>query len=174
MTRFPGVVFWGTANVTVGERVSIGSGAFLLADCPIAVGHDTMIATRALILTSTHRVDNHPMWKERVSRPIEIGSHVWIGAGAIVLPGVRIGDFAVVGGERGQSARAVVRGGGGESRADHRHARPGALDERAEYPGVPVYEDFLPETMITKRRNESHGRPYGEPPAEGNMECGGR
>jgi acetyltransferase-like isoleucine patch superfamily enzyme len=37
------------------------------------------------------------MWLTRIDRPIYIGKHVWIGAGAIILPGVKIEDYAVVG-----------------------------------------------------------------------------
>ncbi len=94
---YPGVMLAGIENMAIGERVSIAAGAFLSADSPITVGHDTMIASGAIINTATHDYNNHPMWKERISRPIEIGCHVWIGSGAIILPGVRVGNYAVIG-----------------------------------------------------------------------------
>jgi acetyltransferase-like isoleucine patch superfamily enzyme len=56
-----------------------------------------MIALNVVIHTSTHDYKDHPMWRKRVDRPVKIGSHVWIGACAIILPGVIIDDHAVVG-----------------------------------------------------------------------------
>ncbi len=63
----------------------------------ITIGDDTMIAYGTIIHTSTHDHTVHPMRTIRIDRPVSIGKHVWIGTGAIILPGVKIGDYAVVG-----------------------------------------------------------------------------
>jgi maltose O-acetyltransferase len=96
--RYPGANITGPLEyVRVGERVTFGGNVTLHATTRIVIGSDTMIARGVTIVTATHDHNNHPMWLERVDRPIEIGNHVWIGVNAILLPGVRVGDFAVIG-----------------------------------------------------------------------------
>ena len=84
-------------NVTVGKEVSFGGNVFLFKTAPITIGDHTMIAYNVTIHTSTHNYNKHPMRSERIDRPVKIGKHVWIGTGAIILPGVIIEDYAVVG-----------------------------------------------------------------------------
>jgi len=43
----------------------------------------------------TQGPSQNPLWKISVSRPVLIGEHVWIGIGAIILPGVKIGNHAI-------------------------------------------------------------------------------
>lgn len=83
--------------ITIGKNVSFGGNVVLYANSEISIGDHSMLAMNVVLHTSTHNYDNHPMWLERVDRPIRIGSHVWIGLGAIISPGVVIGDFAVIG-----------------------------------------------------------------------------
>jgi maltose O-acetyltransferase len=64
----------------------------------VTIGDKTQIGPGVQILTADHRRDA----AERASglelgRPIRIGRNVWIGGGAIILPGVTIGDNAVIG-----------------------------------------------------------------------------
>jgi maltose O-acetyltransferase len=49
------------------------------------------------ILTPLHPLDAALRRREEYGKPIDIGSDVWIGGGALILPGVRIGDRAVIG-----------------------------------------------------------------------------
>lgn len=94
--KIKGVICSGD-NVTVGKDVSFGGNVFIFKTAPVSIGSHTMIGYNVIIHTSTHDYNMHPMWIRRIDRPVEIGKHVWIGAGAIILPGVRIGDYAVVG-----------------------------------------------------------------------------
>ncbi|MCU7521145.1 MAG: acyltransferase [Ignavibacteria bacterium] len=55
-----------------------------------------MIAYGVVIHTSTHDYNCHPMWTKHIMRPVKIGKYVWIGTGAIILPGVIIKDHAVI------------------------------------------------------------------------------
>jgi maltose O-acetyltransferase len=57
-----------------------------------------LIASNVQILTATHPLDaaRRRAWWE-YGKPVSIGDGVWIGAGALVLPGVSIGENAVVG-----------------------------------------------------------------------------
>lgn len=84
-------------NVKFGENVSCGQNLLFYGTAPIIVGDRTMIGARTIIMTATHDYNLHPMSIKRIDRPVEIGKHVWIGAGAIIHPGVKIGDYAVVG-----------------------------------------------------------------------------
>lgn len=84
----------------IGNNVYINSGASLFAERRITIGDHSLIAELAAIRdTDFHRVET-----DRAIRtaPITIGHDVWIGRGAIVSPGVTIGDHAVV------AANAVV------------------------------------------------------------------
>jgi acetyltransferase-like isoleucine patch superfamily enzyme len=97
--RFPqGTIVYGDgSNLRIGQNVSFGGRVVLFGTAPITIGDNTMIALNTIIHTSTHDYNDHPMWKKRIDRPVHIGKHVWIGAAAIILPGVIISDYAVIG-----------------------------------------------------------------------------
>lgn len=87
-----------------GFNISLGAGAFLNYGCmildvePVTVGEGTAIGPAVQILAADHPRD--PALRRRgirFGRPVTIGSNVWIGGGAIVLPGVTIGDDSIVG-----------------------------------------------------------------------------
>ena len=87
-----------------GFNISIGSDAFLNYGCvildvePVIIGDGTAIGPAVQILASDHPRDaGLRRQKVRFGRPVTIGSNVWIGGGAIILPGVTIGDDAIVG-----------------------------------------------------------------------------
>ena len=83
-------------NLRLGERVFINSGCRFQDQGGITIGDDCLIGHDVVLATLNHdmdpsrRADLHPA-------PIVIGSRVWIGAKATVLPGVTIGEDAVVG-----------------------------------------------------------------------------
>lgn len=66
------------------ERIAIGDGC--------AIGRNVMIMD-----FDAHEITYEDGSKNRITAPIEIGKHVWVGAGAIILKGVTIGDNAVIG-----------------------------------------------------------------------------
>lgn len=87
-----------------GYNISIGDGVFLNFNCVILdvvkveIGAMTQIGPGVQILTADHPRDAEQRAKMlEFGRPISIGANVWIGAGAIILPGVNIGDNALVG-----------------------------------------------------------------------------
>jgi maltose O-acetyltransferase len=85
-------------NIHVGDRFYANANCVMLDVAPIHIGSETMLAPGVQLLTATHPVDA----AERVSGrelglPIRIGKRVWLAGGAIVCPGVTIGDDVVVG-----------------------------------------------------------------------------
>lgn len=87
-----------------GYNIRLGAGVFLNFNCVIldvvevVIGDGAQIGPAVQILTADHPRDP----AERAAglewgRPIRIGRNVWIGGGAIVLPGVTVGDDAVIG-----------------------------------------------------------------------------
>ena len=87
-----------TEKLKIEHPVSFGGNVILYANEEISIGRCTMIAINSILHTTTHNHEMHPMWHQRIDRPIKIGRHVWIGVGSIILPGVIIEDYAVVAG----------------------------------------------------------------------------
>lgn len=84
-------------NIVIGENVTFSGNVYIHASALIEIGDGTMIAYDCKIHTSTHDYNDHPMWAKRIDRPIKIGKHVWIGTGAIILGGVNVEDYSVIG-----------------------------------------------------------------------------
>jgi maltose O-acetyltransferase len=87
-----------------GYNIAIGKGAFLNFNCVIldvervSIGDLTAIGPGVQILASDHPRDPELRRRQvRYGRPVTIGSNVWIGGGAIILPGITIGDDAIIG-----------------------------------------------------------------------------
>lgn len=83
-------------NIRVGKRVFINFGCTFMDRGGIRIGDDAFIAPGVRLITENHGI-SHDRRRYLSSRPIVIGDNVWIGAGAVVLPGVTIGKNAVVG-----------------------------------------------------------------------------
>lgn len=86
------------AKISVGDRTTIGFYTFIYSSMAIVIGSDCMIAPFVYVVDSDHGTrQGMPMNQQsNRPRPIKIGSDVWIGAHAVILPGVCIGDGAVV------------------------------------------------------------------------------
>jgi acetyltransferase-like isoleucine patch superfamily enzyme len=86
----------------VGSSITIGANSYinrevLLQAGPsarITIGKDCHLAMRVVITTSSHDRENHEIVHHL---PVTIGDRVWLGVGAIVLPGVTIADDVVIG-----------------------------------------------------------------------------
>lgn len=88
---------WG-AHTHFGRNVYANFGLTLVDDGDIYVGDNVMFGPHVTLATAGHPV--LPELREKgmqFNQPIRIGRNVWIGSGAIVLPGVTIGDGTVVG-----------------------------------------------------------------------------
>ena len=85
-------------NIRVGRNCFINYNCVFLDCAPIEIGDDLQMAPAVQLYAATHPLD--PKLRAaglELAGPIRIGSNVWIGGGAIVLPGVTIGDGAVIG-----------------------------------------------------------------------------
>lgn len=87
-------------KIVLGSDISIGKSAIFICGGGITVGDRVMIAHGSKIVSSGHRIPEDPAEPMRFSgpelAPISLHSDCWIGAGAIVLPGVTVGRGAVV------------------------------------------------------------------------------
>ncbi|MET0491867.1 MAG: sugar O-acetyltransferase [Actinoplanes sp.] len=82
----------------IGARTFANFGLICLDVATVTIGDDVQIGPNVQLLTPTHPVAAGPRRaKWEAALPITIGDNVWLGGGAIVLPGVTIGDNTVVG-----------------------------------------------------------------------------
>ncbi|GGY15193.1 sugar O-acetyltransferase [Streptomyces minutiscleroticus] len=86
------------SNITIGARTFVNYNLTALDVAAVTIGEDCQIGPNVQLLTPTHPVEPQPRRdKLEAALPITIGDNVWLGGGAIVLPGVTIGDNSVVG-----------------------------------------------------------------------------
>jgi acetyltransferase-like isoleucine patch superfamily enzyme len=91
-------------NLGIGRNVFVNQGCRLDDIGGIELGDDVLLGPGVSLVTSGHPLDPALRRRQVTTAPIVVGRNVWIGAGATVLQGVRIGDDAVV------AAGAVVTG----------------------------------------------------------------
>ncbi len=85
-------------NIRLGRNVFMNFNCIVLDVCEVEIGDQTQIGPAVQILTADHPRD--PVQRAEgieFGKPVTIGRNVWIGGGAIILPGVTIGDDAVIG-----------------------------------------------------------------------------
>jgi maltose O-acetyltransferase len=85
-------------NISVGTKVFFNFNCVVLDVMPVRIGSNVLFGPSVQIYTATHPIRAHERrsWLE-MARPVEIGSDVWVGGGAIICPGVKIGDRTVIG-----------------------------------------------------------------------------
>jgi acetyltransferase-like isoleucine patch superfamily enzyme len=98
-------VWFGSRRVSIAENTFINYGCMFNTSAPISIGKNCDVGMGVLFATSTHELGGptHRAGKA-CPKPISVGDGVWVGARAVILPGVRIGSGAVV------AAGAVVVG----------------------------------------------------------------
>lgn len=96
----PNVCIYDAEYLTMGERVTLNDNSYLECSGEIVIGNDVMIGHGVSILSNSHRFENVdiPMnCQGEDFGKIVIGSNVWIGAKVTILPGVIIGNGAIIG-----------------------------------------------------------------------------
>ena len=99
-----GAMIWGLERCWFqSARVSIGTGSYVNAGCwfegfgEIEVGENCLLGPQVMILTSTHPLGaDGEIGRTSEFRAVRIGNGAWIGARAMILPGVTIGAGAVI------------------------------------------------------------------------------
>ncbi len=104
------------ANIQIGANCSINQGVLIQGHTSVRIGDGVVLSPNVMILDAGLDFDSLRQHGERIHRgkPVEIGSRCWIGAGAIILPGVTLGPSVMVGAgsvvTRSYPANSVVGG----------------------------------------------------------------
>lgn len=98
----PDAVFSNPERIFIGDNVAIGSRCHLWAGPSIGrivIGDDVLFGPEVMVTAAGYRFnDGSPVTRQRMDEgDVEIGSDVWLGTRAIVLPGVTIGPGAIIG-----------------------------------------------------------------------------
>jgi acetyltransferase-like isoleucine patch superfamily enzyme len=105
----PDASFANPEQITLGDRVSIGSRCHIWGGTTpsgtVTIAEDVLFGPEVMVTVANYRFnDGHPVTKQPMEEaPIVIGRDVWLGTRAMVMPGVTIGDGAIIG------AGALVR-----------------------------------------------------------------
>ena len=89
---------WGGAHMHLGDSVYANFNFTAVDDSHIYIGSYTMIGPNVTVATAGHPI--LPELREKAyqfNMPVHIGRNCWIGAGAVIMPGVTIGDNSVIG-----------------------------------------------------------------------------
>jgi maltose O-acetyltransferase len=85
------------SNIELGERVFFNFNCVVLDVCPVRIGPYSQFGPAVQIYTPMHPMNAVARRGQEFGKPVDIGDDVWVGGGAIILPGVRIGSRAVIG-----------------------------------------------------------------------------
>ncbi|CAI8838418.1 sugar O-acetyltransferase [Methylocaldum szegediense] len=85
-------------NIVLGAKVFFNFNCVVLDVAPVTIGSNVLFGPSVQIYTATHPIRAAERRKRLESaRPITIGSDVWVGGGAIICPGVTVGDRSAIG-----------------------------------------------------------------------------
>lgn len=95
-------IFSGNKNIDIGDNVWIGESFYARGEGGIKIGSGTIISRNVQIWTSNHNYDSDdllciPYDKRMILKPVIISENVWIGTSVIFIPGVTVGEGAVIG-----------------------------------------------------------------------------
>ncbi|MBO6141276.1 MAG: sugar O-acetyltransferase [Ruminococcus sp.] len=89
---------FGGANCHFGKKIYANFNLTLVDDTHIYVGDNTMFAPNVVVASAGHPLDPSLRYDGyQYNFPVHIGKNCWIGAGALIMPGVTIGDNVVIG-----------------------------------------------------------------------------
>ena len=91
------VVIRAPDRVTIGAHVVIADFVHIWGGGGVTIGDNVIVASHAAITSQTHDTEAELYQKSSIMKPVTIGKNVWIGSGAIILPGVSIGDNSIIG-----------------------------------------------------------------------------
>lgn len=84
-------------NIRLGRKCFFNFNCVVLDVCPVTVGDHTLFGPAVQIYAATHPLEAELRRTQEFGKPVTIGSDVWVGGGAIICPGVSVGDRTVIG-----------------------------------------------------------------------------
>lgn len=84
-------------NILLGEEVFFNFDCVVLDVCKVTIGSHSMFGPGVQIYSATHPMNAVQRRSFELGRPVTIGEDVWVGGGALIMPGVKIGSRVVVG-----------------------------------------------------------------------------
>jgi maltose O-acetyltransferase len=85
-------------TIAIGARTFVNHSLTALDVAAVTIGEDCRIGPGVQLLTPSHPLDPRPRRdKLEAAEPVTLGDNVWLGGGAVVLPGVTVGDDSVIG-----------------------------------------------------------------------------
>ena len=91
------VIVYSPQKVAIGSRSTVAEFVHIWGNGGVTIGNEVMIASHAVITSQTHDPDAGKSRYTSIESPVVIEDNVWIGAGVIILPGIRVGSGAVIG-----------------------------------------------------------------------------
>ena len=85
------------SNIVLGTKCFFNFNCVVLDVCEVKVGDYTLFGPAVQIYTATHPLNAELRRRQEFGKPVEIGSDVWVGGGAIICPGVKVGSRSVLG-----------------------------------------------------------------------------
>lgn len=92
----PYVIISSPKNLSCGKSLVVQPQVYIIARGGVTIGDMVVISAGAKILSSSQKIEDGKVTRLHTHKEVKIGSNVWIGAGAIICPGVTIGDNCVV------------------------------------------------------------------------------
>ena len=96
---YPGVRFFIPKGIEIGNNVSISSYVIITSAGTVKIGNNVLIGYGAKIISANHKIPENRgviFGSGHIVAPVIIEDGVWIGANVVVLPGIKIGEGAVV------------------------------------------------------------------------------
>ena len=86
------------SNITLGSKVFFNFNCVILDPAAVLIGSNVLFGPAVQVYTATHPMSAlERRTGSEFARPVEVGSDVWVGGGAIICPGVRIGSRSIIG-----------------------------------------------------------------------------
>ncbi|WP_394804404.1 acyltransferase [Portibacter lacus] len=98
---YPGIKINPAFNIEIGDHVDLAWGVLITTGGKVKIGNRTLVGYNTQIFSANHIIPSKRgriFGSGHILKPVDIGQDVWIGAGSIILPGVTIGEGAVIAG----------------------------------------------------------------------------
>ena len=94
---YPRVIIHNPQNVRIGKNSSIAEFCHIWGGGGVTIGDDVLVASHTVITSLTHDTKAFRFRDTNLQAPVTICNNVWIGAGAIILPGITLGAGSIIG-----------------------------------------------------------------------------